>query len=149
MRFFVIMCCNILNVWPKTTLLPLCPRDAKRLGTPGRSPKTSFCSVEKYFNSIQPLTCFICLFILQKALSSLQVPTGQLFSASNTNTVTCEISVTFFQGILCSLHPTLPSYLASVLWVNNFLRKGDWEVSYLRSCLPENVFILVSHGQHD
>ena len=29
------MYCNVFNVWPKTTLLLLvCPRDAKRLGTP-------------------------------------------------------------------------------------------------------------------
>ena len=32
---FVIMCHNIFNVWPKTTLLlPVWPRDAKRLDTP-------------------------------------------------------------------------------------------------------------------
>ena len=33
--FFVITCHNVLNVWPKTTLLlPVWPRDAKRLDTP-------------------------------------------------------------------------------------------------------------------
>ena len=31
--FFVIMCCNVFNVWPKTTLL-VWRRDAKRLDTP-------------------------------------------------------------------------------------------------------------------
>ena len=35
MSFFVIMCHNVFNVWPKTTLLlPVWPRDAKRLDTP-------------------------------------------------------------------------------------------------------------------
>ena len=34
--FFLITCCNVFNVWPETTLLlPLWPRDAKRLDTPG------------------------------------------------------------------------------------------------------------------
>ena len=33
--FFVITCCNAFNVWPKTMLLPVWPRDAKRLHTPG------------------------------------------------------------------------------------------------------------------
>ena len=28
--FFVIMCCKVFNVWPKTTLLPLWPRDANQ-----------------------------------------------------------------------------------------------------------------------
>ena len=32
--FFVIMCHNVFNVWPKTTLLPVWPRDAERLDTP-------------------------------------------------------------------------------------------------------------------
>ena len=32
---FVIMCCNVFNVWPKTTLvLPVWCRDTKSLGTP-------------------------------------------------------------------------------------------------------------------
>ena len=29
-------CHNVFNVWPKTTLLPVWPRDAKRLEAPGR-----------------------------------------------------------------------------------------------------------------
>ena len=33
--FFVIMCRNVLNVWPKTTLPPVWGRDAKRLDAPG------------------------------------------------------------------------------------------------------------------
>ena len=33
MRFFVITCHNVFNMWPKTTLLPVWPRDAKRLDT--------------------------------------------------------------------------------------------------------------------
>ena len=34
--FFVIMCHNVFNVWLKTTLLlPMWPRDAERLHTPG------------------------------------------------------------------------------------------------------------------
>ena len=33
--FFMIMCHNVFNVWPKTTLLPVWPRDAKRLDIPG------------------------------------------------------------------------------------------------------------------
>ena len=34
--FFVIMCHNVFNVWPRTTpLLPVWPRDAKRLDSPG------------------------------------------------------------------------------------------------------------------
>ena len=33
--FFVIMCHNVFNVWPKTTLLlPVWPRASKRLDTP-------------------------------------------------------------------------------------------------------------------
>ena len=32
--FFVITYCNVFNVWPKTTLLPVWPRNAKRLDTP-------------------------------------------------------------------------------------------------------------------
>ena len=35
-HFFVITCRNVFNVWPKTTLLPVWPRDAKRPDTPGR-----------------------------------------------------------------------------------------------------------------
>ena len=32
----MIMCCNVFNVWPKTTLLlPVWPRDAKRLDMSG------------------------------------------------------------------------------------------------------------------
>ena len=31
--FFVIMCHNLFNVWPMTTLLPVWPRDTKRLDT--------------------------------------------------------------------------------------------------------------------
>ena len=33
-RFFVITCHNIFNMWPKRTLLPVWPRDAKSLDTP-------------------------------------------------------------------------------------------------------------------
>ena len=33
--YFVIMCCNVFNVWPKTTLLPVWHRNAKSLDTPG------------------------------------------------------------------------------------------------------------------
>ena len=29
------MCQNVFNVWPKTMLLPVWPRDARRLNTPG------------------------------------------------------------------------------------------------------------------
>ena len=29
----MIMCHNVFNVWPKTTLLPVWPRDSKRLDT--------------------------------------------------------------------------------------------------------------------
>ena len=37
MRFFVITCHYVLNVWPKTTLLlPVWHRDAKRLDTPAK-----------------------------------------------------------------------------------------------------------------
>ena len=37
--FFVIICHNVFNVWPKTTfLLPVWRRDAKRLDTPDRIP---------------------------------------------------------------------------------------------------------------
>ena len=32
--FFVITCCSILNVWPKTMLLPVWRREARRLDTP-------------------------------------------------------------------------------------------------------------------
>ena len=32
--FFVILCHDVFNVWPKTTLLPVWKRDAKKLGTP-------------------------------------------------------------------------------------------------------------------
>ena len=32
--FFVVMCLSVFNVWPKRTLLPVWPRDAKRLDTP-------------------------------------------------------------------------------------------------------------------
>ena len=32
--FFVITCHNVFNVWPKTTLLPVWPRDGKSLDTP-------------------------------------------------------------------------------------------------------------------
>ena len=33
--FYVVMCCNVFSVWPKTSLLlPVWPRDAKRLDTP-------------------------------------------------------------------------------------------------------------------
>ena len=28
------MCCNVTNVWPKTTLLPVWRRDTKRLDAP-------------------------------------------------------------------------------------------------------------------
>ena len=35
MRFFVITCHSVFNVWPKTTLLPMWPRDTNRLDTPG------------------------------------------------------------------------------------------------------------------
>ena len=38
--FFMITCHNVFNVSPKTTLLPVWPRDANRLDSPGRS----FCS---------------------------------------------------------------------------------------------------------
>ena len=32
----MITCCNVFNVWPKTSpLLPVWPRDAKMLDTPG------------------------------------------------------------------------------------------------------------------
>ena len=31
----VITCHSVFNVWPKTTLLPVWPRDAKSLDTPG------------------------------------------------------------------------------------------------------------------
>ena len=35
--FFVITCCNVFHVWPETALLlPVWPRDAKRLDTPCR-----------------------------------------------------------------------------------------------------------------
>ena len=34
--FFVITCHNVFNAWPKTPLLPVWRRDAKRLATPGR-----------------------------------------------------------------------------------------------------------------
>ena len=41
MRFVcvcVITCCNVFNVWPKTTLLlPVWPREAKRLDTLARA----------------------------------------------------------------------------------------------------------------
>ena len=30
----MIMCRGVFNVWPETTLLPVWPRDAKRLDTP-------------------------------------------------------------------------------------------------------------------
>ena len=30
----MITCRNVFNVWPKATLLPVWPRDAKRLDTP-------------------------------------------------------------------------------------------------------------------
>ena len=33
---FVITCHNVFNVWPKTTFLPVWPRDTKMLDTPGR-----------------------------------------------------------------------------------------------------------------
>ena len=33
----VIMCHNAFNVWPKTTLLPVWPRDATRLDTPSKT----------------------------------------------------------------------------------------------------------------
>ena len=33
--FFVTTCLSIFNVWPKTTLLPVWPRGAKKLVTPG------------------------------------------------------------------------------------------------------------------
>ena len=39
-NFSVITCCNIFNVWPKTTLLPVWPRDTKRLDTPGGKQET-------------------------------------------------------------------------------------------------------------
>ena len=32
----MIICHSVFNVWPKTTVLPVWPRDAKRLDTPGR-----------------------------------------------------------------------------------------------------------------
>ena len=32
----MITCHNVFNVWPKTTLLPVGPRDAKRLDVPVR-----------------------------------------------------------------------------------------------------------------
>ena len=42
MRFLVIMGRNVFNVWPKTTLLlPMWPRDAKRLDTPVQRPLRS------------------------------------------------------------------------------------------------------------
>ena len=31
---YVIMCYNVFNVWPKIILLPVWPRDSKRLDTP-------------------------------------------------------------------------------------------------------------------
>ena len=31
----MITCCNVFNVWPKTTLLPVWPRDTKSLVPPG------------------------------------------------------------------------------------------------------------------
>ena len=34
MIFLFITCCNVFNVWPRTNLLPVWPRDAKRLDTP-------------------------------------------------------------------------------------------------------------------
>ena len=35
MKYFLIMCHSAFNVWPKTTLLlPVWPRDAKRVDTP-------------------------------------------------------------------------------------------------------------------
>ena len=34
--FFVITCLNVLNVWPKTALLPVQHRDAKSLDTPAQ-----------------------------------------------------------------------------------------------------------------
>ena len=34
----MIICRNVFNVWPKTTLLPLWPRDATRLDAPGKQP---------------------------------------------------------------------------------------------------------------
>ena len=43
--FFYFFCSSvcvsvcIFNVWPKTTILPLWPRDAKRLDTPARDTK--------------------------------------------------------------------------------------------------------------
>ena len=38
MGFFVIMCHSVFNAWPKTTLLPVWPRDAESLDTPGEGP---------------------------------------------------------------------------------------------------------------
>ena len=34
LRFFMITCCDVFNMWPKTTLLSVRPREAKRLDTP-------------------------------------------------------------------------------------------------------------------
>ena len=39
--YFVNTCCNVVNVWPKTTLLlPVWPKDSKRWGAPGSSGST-------------------------------------------------------------------------------------------------------------
>ena len=47
----MIACCSVFNVWPKTTLLlPLWPRDAKRLDTPEK--KMIFFSSELVFSPI-------------------------------------------------------------------------------------------------
>ena len=35
MRCFFFFTICVFNVWPKTTLLPVCPRDTKSLDTPG------------------------------------------------------------------------------------------------------------------
>ena len=36
----MIMCYNVFNVWPKTTLLPVWPRDTRRLDTPREAAKS-------------------------------------------------------------------------------------------------------------
>ena len=48
------VCCNVFNVWPKTTLLPVWCRDAKKLDTPGRTMQGLWI-VDSYVDS-QPWT---------------------------------------------------------------------------------------------
>ena len=51
----MIMCHNVLNVWPKTTpLLPVCLRDPKRLDTPVRA---------LAFAPFSPFVWCICTYI--------------------------------------------------------------------------------------